>query len=211
MTTHLLVAILVVFCVNLMPIFGPPTWAVLVFFRFRYPEIPTPALVVGGAVAATAGRTVLALAFRVFGTRLPAERRESLEVLGRTLGTSRLGLGASFALFALAPIPSAQLFEAAGLARVRLQPLLVAFFLGRLISYSLYVGAASAAHESLTRLFSKGLFSPLAIATQLLAVGAVVAIVVIDWPSVIDRVRAWWATRRGRPAPPSVRDTTFGR
>jgi hypothetical protein len=97
-----------------MPAFGPPTWAVLVFFRFRYPEIPARALVVGGAIAASAGRLLLALAFRVLGSRLPAKRQESLLVLGHVLGERRGGLLASFALFAAAPIPSAQMFKAAG-------------------------------------------------------------------------------------------------
>ncbi len=143
-----------------MPALGPPTWAVLVFFRFRYPEVPAPALILEGAVAATSGRLLLALAFRGFGRKLPAKRQESLQVLGRAIGESRTGLLASFALFAVAPLPSAQLFEAAGLAQIRLGRLLVAFFLGRLVSYSIYVGGASAAHQSLSRLFSKGLFSP---------------------------------------------------
>ena len=150
MLAHLLLAVAVVFGVNLLPAFGPPTWAVLVFFRFRYPEAPAAALIVGGALAATAGRPLLALAFRAFGTKLPQKRQESLQVLGHTLGEHRAGLLASFALFATAPLPSAQMFEAAGLARIRLRPPLVAFLLGRLVSYSLYVGAASAAHDSTT-------------------------------------------------------------
>lgn len=49
---------------------------------------------------------------------------------------------AGLGLFALSPLPSAQLFVAAGLLRVRLVPLTLAFFSGRLISYSLYVGGA---------------------------------------------------------------------
>jgi hypothetical protein len=189
-----------------MPAFGPPTWAVLVFFRFRYPEIPAPALVVGGAIAASAGRLLLALAFRVLGTRLPAKRQESLLVLGHVLGERRGGLLASFALFATAPIPSAQMFEAAGLARVRLWPLLVAFLLGRLVSYSVYVGAASAAHDSLKRIFDKGLLSPQAIATQVIGIAVLLAIVFIDWPTVIDKMRGWWAARRGRPVPTPIRE-----
>lgn len=202
---HLLVAAVAVLGVNLLPAFGPPTWAVLVLFAFRYPDVPTPALVITGALAATMGRLLLALAFRAFGTKLPAKRRESLEVLGGVLGQSRLGLAASFALFAVAPIPSAQMFEAAGLSRIRLRPLLLAFFFGRLISYSIYVGGASAARDSLGRLFEKGLLSPAAIATQVIAFAAVLAIVFIDWPGVIDKVRGWWAARRGRPAPVPIR------
>ena len=205
MVLHLLLAVAVVFGINLLPALGPPTWAVLVFFRFRYPEVPAPALIVAGAVAAALGRLLLALVFRGFGTKLPAKRKESLQVLGHAIGESRTGLLASFALFAVAPLPSAQLFEAAGLARIRLGHLLAAFLLGRLVSYSIYLGGASAAHQSISRLFSKGLFSPQAITTELVGVALLFAIVLIDWPSVIDRLRGWWAARRGRPAPSPIR------
>ena len=205
MPLHLLLAVAVVFGINLLPALGPPTWAVLVFFRFRYPDLPAPALIVAGALAAASGRLLLALAFRGFGAKLPAKRQESLQVLGRAIGESRTGLFASFALFAVAPLPSAQLFEAAGLARIRLGHLLAAFFVGRLVSYSIYVGGASAAHQSLSRLFSKGLFSPQAIATELIGVALLIAVILIDWPSVIDKARGWWATWHGRPPPPPIR------
>jgi hypothetical protein len=206
---HLLAAAGVVFGINLLPALGPPTWAVLVFFRFRYPEVPAAALIVDGAVAAASGRLLLALAFRAFGTKLPRKRQESLQVLGHAIGESRTGLLASFALFAVAPLPSAQMFEAAGLARIPLKPLLAAFSAGRLVSYSIYVGAASAAHQSLSRLFTKGLFSPQAIVTELIGVGLLIAVVLIDWPSVIDRARTWWAVKHGRPAPPAIRQNLF--
>jgi len=204
MLLHLLLVVAVVFGINLLPALGPPTWAVLVFFRFRYPEVPAPALIITGAVAATSGRFLLALAFRGFGPKLPAKRQQSLQVLGRAIGESRTGLVASFALFAVAPLPSAQLFEAAGLARIRLGHLLAAFLLGRLVSYSIYVGGVSAAHQSVSRLFSKGLLSPQAIATELIGVALLLAVVLVDWPSVIDKARAGWAARRGRPAPPPI-------
>ena len=209
MLVHLLVVVAVVFGVNVLPAFGPPTWAVLVYFRFRYDDIPVPVLVIAGAAAATAGRYVLARAFRAFGDKLPAERTESLEVLGRALAQSRGGVVSTFLFFVFAPVPSAQMFEAAGLAKVRLGPLLTAFFIGRLLSYSLYVGAASAAHNKLQKLFEDGLTSPQAIATQVLAIVALVVIVKVDWPTTIDRVRGWWAARRGRPKPPPIRDTVL--
>jgi hypothetical protein len=203
---HLLIATGVVFGVNLLPAFGPPTWAVLVYFHFHYGDVPAPVLIVAGAASAAAGRTLLALASGVAGRWLPAKRRESLEVLGRAFGQSRGGLFSSFVFFAVAPVPSAQMFEAVGLARVRLGRVVAAFFVGRLISYSLYVTAASAAHDSVSKLFRKGLGSPEAIAVQVIAVAVLVAIVLIDWPSVIDRVRDWWAARRGKPKPPPIRE-----
>jgi membrane protein YqaA with SNARE-associated domain len=204
---HLLLAVAVVFGINLLPAFGPPTFAVLIFFRFRYGDIPVVALIIGGALAAVAGRFLLARAFRAFGRKLPPKRTESLEVLGRLLGQSRGGLVSSFIFFAVAPVPSAQMFEAAGLARIRLAPLLGAFFVGRLVSYSFYVGAASAAHQSVAKLFRKGFGSPQAIAAQLIAIALLVVILRIDWPSTIDRLRAWWAARRGRPKPRPIRES----
>lgn len=206
MLGRLLLAVAVVFVVNLLPAFGPPTWAVLVYFRFRYGDIPVPALIVCGALASTAGRCVLALAFRAFGSKLPAERRESLELLGRAIGGNRKGLIAGFTFFVVSPIPSAQMFEAAGIARISLKPILAAFFLGRLISYSIYVTGASAAHNSLRHLFSKGWASPQAIAVQLVAIAALIITVKVDWPSTIDRIRAWWAVRHGQPKPAPIRD-----
>lgn len=125
------------------------------------------------------------------------------------------GLLASFALFAAAPLPSAQMFEAAGLARIRLRPLLVALLLGRLVSYSIYVSVASAGHDRVRHFFDKGLFSPQAIATQVVAAALLIAMVTVDWPSVIDKGRAWVGrlARQAHPAagppdPPARRGTT---
>jgi uncharacterized membrane protein YdjX (TVP38/TMEM64 family) len=207
MTTllHLLAAMGLVFVVNLLPAFGPPTWAVLVFAHFHWRDIPTPALIVGGALTATAGRIVLALGTRKVGRRLPADRRANLEALGRTLSESRTGLVASLAVFVFSPLPSAQMFMAAGLANVPLLPLAGAFLIGRTVSYTAYLTAATAAEETVHRLLSQGLTSPAAIAIQLAALAAVVVMITVDWIKVIDWTRARLARARGRPAPPSVR------
>ncbi len=120
----------------------------------------------------------------------------------------RIGVGTDILrvrrLFAAAPLPSAQLFEAAGLARVRLRHLVAAFFVGRLVSYSICVTAASAGHRSLSRVFAKGFFSPQTIVTEVLSIALLVATLLIDWPTVIDKLRGWWAVRRGRPAPAPI-------
>ena len=159
MTTVLQLAAVVgvVFAINLLPAFGPPTWAALVFVRFRWPDIPLVALIACGALAATAGRLVLALGTRRLGGHLAAERRANLEVLGKTLTHSRTGVIATLALFMFSPLPSAQLFMAAGLADVPLLPLAAAFLVGRTASYTIYVTAATAAEETVRRLLKHGL------------------------------------------------------
>ena len=208
MVLHLLVVAGAVIGVNLLPAFAPPTWAVLVYFRIT-DDLPIAPTVVVGALSAMLGRYGLAAAFRRFGSRLPASRRENLEALGTTLSSTRGLLGAVL-LFAVSPVPSNTLFEAAGLARVRLAPLLAAFCAGRLVSYSVYLTAASKAEDKVRNVIAQGFTSPQAIGLGVLGIVLLVVMVRIDWIDVIDRVRAWDARRHGRPVPPSIRQRLEG-
>ena len=70
-------ALACIFGINLLPAFGPPTWAVLVFFRLSSGLALVP-LVLGGAVAAACGRLLLAHGARALRGRFSPERLESL-------------------------------------------------------------------------------------------------------------------------------------
>jgi hypothetical protein len=184
-----LVLFSVVFGINLLPAFGPPTWAVLVFFRLESDLAAVP-LVLVGAVAAACGRLVLAYGARAFRGRLSEKRIASLTAVHDAIAASRGGALAGLALFALAPLPSAQLFVAAGLLNERIVPLTVAFFAGRLVSYSLYVAAASAAKESIGSIFGKAFTSPLGILLQVVMLGLLALLLKVDWAHVISKRRA---------------------
>ena len=180
----------VVFGVNLIPAFGPPTWTVLVYFELNQDLAVVP-LVLVGSVAAASGRLVLALAFRSLGDHVPARRRANLEAAGEVLGSSRGRSVAGLGLFALSPLPSAQLFEAAGLLRLVLLPLTAAFFLGRLVSYSLYVGAAhTAADTSAGQVVLDSFTSPWGIASQIALLAGIVLLTRIDWVAIQRRRKA---------------------
>jgi uncharacterized membrane protein YdjX (TVP38/TMEM64 family) len=163
---QLAIALGVVFAVNLLPAFGPPTWALLVFFSIDF-DLPPPALVIGGALAAASGRFLLANGARRLRPRLAPARISSLDRTQRWLGANRLRAGGGLALFALSPVPSGQLFAAAGLMTVRLAPLTIAFFAGRLVSYSIYVAAATIAERNLGALALDALTSPLGLGLQI--------------------------------------------
>jgi len=182
----------VVFAINLLPAFGPPTWAVLIALGFQLDLPPVP-LVAVGAVAAACGRLVLAGAARGLRDRLSSQRRRHLESLRAAVTDHPAGAVAGLALFAVSPVPSGQLFVAAGVTGVRLLPLTAAFFAGRIVSYALYVGAASAAEQSLGPALTDVLGHPVAIALQLLLLGGLVLLVRTDWTDVLERRRA----RRG--------------
>jgi len=124
---------------------------------------------------------------RALRGRLSAKRRENLQaaqgLISRRRSVAALGIG----LFVLSPLPSAQLFEAAGLLAVPLAPLTVAFFLGRLVSYSLYVSTAAVAQKTYGDVLSTALRSPIGIAVQLLLLAGLVALARVDIAGLIAR------------------------
>jgi hypothetical protein len=183
----------IVFGVNLLPAFGPPTWAVLVLLKLQWHLAAVP-LVLVGAVAAASGRLVLAMATRRLKPRLPAKSVANLEANGSLLMSHRAGSIVGLALFAVSPLPSAQLFEAAGLLDVPLVPLTVAFFAGRLVSYSLYVGAASIAQANLGQVFESVFTSPWSWVVEVALLAGLVLLAQVNWA---DRLRR----RRSRTRP----------
>lgn len=186
----------VVFAVNLLPAFGPPTWAVLVFFKLHYDPEPV-LLIAAGACAAASGRLVLAAASRRFRGRMSKERRDNLAAARSMIAGSRGRAAAGLGLFALSPVPSGQLFVAAGLMDLRLVPLTAAFFSGRVVSYSIYVTAAGLASETVGSLLGQALGSPLGIAVQVAFLAALVMLVRVDW---VGRAKARHSVGKGRLA-----------
>jgi uncharacterized membrane protein YdjX (TVP38/TMEM64 family) len=179
--TDYLLLFLIVLGVNLMPAFGPPTWTIIVLYGLNS-DMPLAAVVLVGALAAAMGRMLLALAFRFLGGRLSERTRRNLAAAREALEKRKRGAIIGLALFALSPLPSAQLFEAAGLARMRLLGFTLAFFAGRTVSYTIYALSARKLTESnLGDAFRGAFTSPLGIAVQLVAILLLVLVTRIDW------------------------------
>jgi uncharacterized membrane protein YdjX (TVP38/TMEM64 family) len=177
-----LFAIVIIIAMNALPAFAPPTWLVLVFFLLNNHLNPV-ALVVLGVASATCGRAILAWYFRKFSHLVPTRFSQNMEHAGTFLSSNQSKRLAILALFLISPISSAQLFEAAGMAKtVSLKPLLVAFAAGRTISYTAYVtGASVVAASSIGEVIIHDLKSPWAIAAQIAMILALIGLGSIDW------------------------------
>lgn len=175
----------VVFAINLLPAFGPPTWSVVVFFGLTS-ELPLPGLVLTAALASSSGRYVLAHGFRLWAGRVSEETRKSLAAARAAFERRKYHGLLALAFFAVSPLPSAQQFAAAGLAGVRILPFTLAFFCGRLVSYSFYAGGAQLAdrYTSIGDLFRESLTSPWGVAIQLVLLAGLVAMVKVDWAAI---------------------------
>jgi uncharacterized membrane protein YdjX (TVP38/TMEM64 family) len=138
---------------------------------------------------------VLANVSRRLRGRFSRRRLESLAAAEEALaGDRRKELG-GLLLFALSPVPSAQLFVAAGLLEVRLVPLTLAFFAGRLVSYSIYVSGASLAKHSIEHTLTAAFSSWWGITLQVVMLAGVVALVRVDWTRVLARPAAGMRSR----------------
>jgi len=171
----------VVLFFNLMPAFAPPTWAALVLFSLNT-ELHPIVIVAVGAIFAGTGRYLLARATGLFRNRISKKSLSNLEAAQTLLteNTSRKLL--TIGMFVLSPLPSAQLFEAAGLMGVRLLPLTIAFFSGRIVTYNFYVfGASELKAHGIGDLITKEFTSVWAILFQVVMIASVVLITRIDW------------------------------
>ena len=187
MLTEYLILFAIVLGVNLMPAFGPPTWSIIVLHGLNS-DLPAPAIILVAAAAAALGRFILASGFRLLARHVSEKTRANLAAARAAFERNRRNAVLGIGLFALSPVPSAQLFEAAGLAGVRLVGFTAAFFLGRIVSYSIYAYSAQTIRESnFGEAFTHGLSSPFGMGLQVVMIAGLVALARIDWGKLLNR------------------------
>jgi membrane protein YqaA with SNARE-associated domain len=170
----------IVFVVNIIPVFMPPTWAVLSVFHVTT-DVPLLVLTVGGAFSSALGRIVLAIgAGRLRGV-LPESDVRNAAALGGFINRHRAWRLVIVFVYCLAPIPSNPIFIAAGIGRVPLLPVAAAFFVSRAIADTFWVWTAGAVSESTKDLFVSNATSLPAIALQFAAVAFVVLVLRLPW------------------------------
>jgi len=176
---YVLLAALVL-ALNLLPAFAPPTWAVLVFYKLNS-TMNTAAIITIGVFAAASGRYLLARFFLHIRKHLPAKYSDNLvRIKARLTKRKKVGVLYLF-LFALSPLPSAQLFEAAALADAPLFPITAAFMCGRAVSYtSTVLGASTLKRHGLGGTLLDSMKSPWGIALQLICLLAIYLVMRAD-------------------------------
>lgn len=176
---------LVVFLCNLAPLLAPPTWSVIVFFLITRNLNPAASVLVA-AIGAGTGRYFLAVSTRALRNFIPERARKNLFDAGIVFDENRNRRYGLIALFILSPLPSAQLFEAAGLMHMNLKRLTLAFFSGRIFTYSFYAaGAYTLKTTDFGKVITNALHSPYAIALEIGSVLLIWLIAKIDWKRFI--------------------------
>ncbi len=180
-----LILALLVFGMNTVPAFMPPTWLVLAFFHIHF-DLSLPLTVLIGATAATSGRIVLSILVRVFlKPFLPQTLSENYDALGIFFQhNQKLTIPIVF-LYAFLPIPSNQVFIIAGLAKLDIRIIAFSFFIGRLISYSFWVSVAHEVADRLEAIFIGHFSSFWTLLLELIVFMSIFIIGKINWRKVL--------------------------
>ena len=187
---------ILVFILNVVPAFAPPTWITLSFLGMSMPHVPVGALALIRATAATLGRVTLAKLSRaiVRGRLLDEPTRKNIGAIKDVLEKRRVFAFGTFLAYAFSPLPSNYLFIAYGLTTVRLTLVAFPFFVGRLASYSFWVTTASAVGDrlDLDSIESVSYVGIYFIASQLLLIPIIYIFTRIDWRAAFEEGRLRW-------------------
>jgi hypothetical protein len=191
-----LVVFLVVYGLNLLPAFAPPTWVVFSYIGFRYPTPNVTLLAVVGAVGATLGRLTLAkLARVVIRQKLMTQKsRENVDAIRQRLqGRKKLTFGV-FLFYAFTPFPSNFLFIAYGLTTMELKFIAVPFFIGRMLSYSFWGFTSSAVARRISAESTDILpyLSAYFVLSQVALLSLIWVFTRIDWRTLFERRKLQW-------------------
>lgn len=181
-----------IFLINSLPAFAPPTWMVLSVIALSRPDANPWLTAFVAAAAATAGRLVLAkLAFILVRQRWFSSRtKENIDLVKVRLERHRTKIFGAILAYTCSPLPSNSLFIAYGLTSLPLAPVAAASLIGRFLIYSFWVVMATeVAH--VTDLDNGSVFAYLGgyfVVTQIFMLALVVLFTKLDW-------RAWFTKK----------------
>jgi membrane protein YqaA with SNARE-associated domain len=190
------VLFIVVFVLNVLPAFAPPTWTAMSFIGLAIPNLDILLLALVAATAATCGRVVLAkLSRAVVRQKLLTEQaRRNVDAIRIGIENQRAITLGTFLGYSLSPLPSNYLFIAYGLTSLPLVFLALPFFIGRLLSYAFWASTGSTIGDWLDWDWfeSAPYFAAYFILSQLMLVPVIYSFTRLDWYAAFTEGRLRW-------------------
>jgi membrane protein YqaA with SNARE-associated domain len=174
-----------IYIINVIPVFMPPTWTILAFYyiNFHPPLLPT---VIIGALSATLGRvTLYYISKNYFRRFFSKDSLSNYDALGSFFkGKQKLSIPL-FLMYAFFPISSNYVYVAAGLAKIDIKILAGSFLIGRLISYLFWITTSHIVVTRMDVIFSKHISNIGFILLEVIGLIIVVLIGKIKWKKIL--------------------------
>jgi hypothetical protein len=199
MTKITVVLFIVIFALNLLPAFAPPTWMAMSFIGLTISGVNFVSLAVVAATAATFGRITLAKLSRVIVRQrlLSEQTRCNVDAVRQGIEARPVMTFGTFLAYSFSPLPSNYLFIAYGLTSLPIAFLALPFFVGRLVSYAFWIKTASAIGDRLELDWfeSAPYFVAYFVVSQLLLIPIIYGFTRVDWHAVFAGERFKWLRR----------------
>ena len=196
LTYVLAVLFIVVFALNVLPAFAPPTWTTMSFIGLAIPNIDVLLLALVAATAATCGRVLLARLSRALVRQrlLTEQARRNIDAIKIGIESRRAMTIGTFLGYALSPLPSNYLFIAYGLTSLPIALLALPFFIGRLVSYAFWTRTALTVGEWLDWDWfeSAPYFLAYFLLSQVLLIPVIYGFTRLDWQALFAERRLRW-------------------
>lgn len=171
---------------NLIPVFVPPTWTIIVF-AVNYDDLSIPLVILIAVVSATLGRLFLMQYIEWFSHKVFNRWEEdNLKFLGEKVGKGPKKDFLFFFLYSITPLPTNELFLAASLAKMPRFPIILGFFCGRSISYSILAYSSVYVLKDFEGLFS-GNITVENVTTALVSLLTLFALIFLDWRALLSQ------------------------
>jgi membrane protein YqaA with SNARE-associated domain len=192
----MVVLFIVVFVLNLLPAFAPPTWTAMSFIGLAIPNIDVALLAFVAATAATCGRVLLArLSRAIVRKRLLSEQtRRNVDAIKAGIESRRAMTVGTFLGYSLSPLPSNYLFIAYGLTSLPILLLALPFFVGRFVSYAFWAMSASTVGDWLDWDWfeSAPYFAAYFLLSQILLIPIIYSFTRLDWHALFSKKNLRW-------------------
>jgi membrane protein YqaA with SNARE-associated domain len=187
---------LVIFLLNVIPAFAPPTWMVFSFLGFRLPSQMGWTFALVGAAAATTGRFLLGkLSRRIVRNQwLSDTTRENVNSIKIELERRPKMTFAVLLFYAFTPLPSNYLFIAYGLTALPFIHLVCPFFVGRFVSHYFWTmgGVVVSRRLELENTDATTYFGVYFVLTQFALLGLVYVFTRVDWKYLLQHKKWQW-------------------
>jgi membrane protein YqaA with SNARE-associated domain len=171
---------------DLIPVFGPPVWTVMVFMLVKFDLNPWLVLAVG-VPGSVLGRYGLSLYVpRFFGQLIKQTKSDELKFAGSKLKGSLWRSWLFVLVYSLLPFSTTALFSAAGLARIKPVQILPPFFVGKFVSDAVMLFSGRYALSNSVDLVY-GSFSWKGIATIVTGLVLLAAVLFLDWRLLLEK------------------------
>jgi membrane protein DedA with SNARE-associated domain len=178
-------AFLIGLIVDVIPVFAPPAWSVLVILIINFDANPW-IVVIFGVLGSTLGRFILSKYIpRVSNKLLNKKEDKNLEYIGEKLNQTYWKTTLFVFLYTLTPLSTTALFTAAGMGKAKPAYVLPPFALGKLISDAIMIFTGQYAAGDIRDMLH-GKVSPKTIIFLVLGLVIIGATLFIDWQELIE-------------------------